>query len=87
MRRCMVRVVLCGLALGAFLASTGVASAVTTPPRKELLVAINRVRASHGLPSLLGAPALRTAALRHSQDMVARNYFAHTSPTGSTVAR
>jgi uncharacterized protein YkwD len=86
MRRCMVRVVLCGLALGAFLASTGVASAVTTPPRKELLVAINRVRASHGLPSLLGAPALRTAALRHSQDMVARNYFAHTSPTGSTVA-
>lgn len=86
MRRCMVRIVLCGFALGAFLVSTGVASAVTAPPRKQLLLAINHVRASRGLPRLLGAPALRTAALRHSQDMVARHYFAHTSPTGSTVA-
>ena len=33
----------------------------------------------------MGSPALRTAALRHSQDMMARRYFAHTSPTGSTV--
>jgi uncharacterized protein YkwD len=85
MRRCMVRVVLYTLALGAFLASTGVASAVTAPPRKQLLLAINRVRASYGMRDLLGAPALRTVALRHSQDMLARNYFAHTSPTGSTV--
>jgi uncharacterized protein YkwD len=86
MRRCMVRVVLCGLALGAFLSSTGVASAVTAPPRKQLLLAINHVRASYGMPSLLGASALRTAALRHSEDMLARDYFAHTSPSGSTVA-
>jgi uncharacterized protein YkwD len=86
MRRRMVRVVLCVLALGAFLASTGVASAVTTPPRKQLLLAINHVRAAYGLPRLLGARALRTAALRHSEDMVARDYFAHTSPTGSTIA-
>jgi uncharacterized protein YkwD len=81
----MVRIVLWGLALGVFLISSGVASAVTTP-RKELLHAINHVRASYGMPSLRAASALRSAALRHSQDMIARNYFAHTSPTGSTVA-
>ncbi|HEY7259462.1 MAG TPA: CAP domain-containing protein [Gaiellales bacterium] len=86
MRRRVVRFVLCGLAVGTFLASTGVASAVTAPPRKQLLLAINRVRASYGMPSLLGAPALRTAALRHSEDMMARDYFAHTSPSGSTLA-
>lgn len=85
MRRRMVRIVLCGLALGVFLISSGVASAVTTP-RKELRLAINHVRASYGMPRLLAAPALRLAALRHSEDMIARDYFAHTSPTGSTLA-
>jgi uncharacterized protein YkwD len=86
MRRRMVLVVLCGLVLGAFLASSGVASAATTPPRRQLLHAINHARTAHGVARLLGAPALRSAALRHSQDMVARDYFAHTSPTGSTVS-
>jgi uncharacterized protein YkwD len=85
MRRRMVRVVLCGLALCVALAASGVASAATTPPRKQLLRAINDVRAAHGMRSLLGAPALRFAALRHSTDMMARDYFAHTSPTGSTL--
>jgi uncharacterized protein YkwD len=82
----MVRVVLCLFALGAVLATTGVASAAATPPRKELLRAINLVRSSYGMPKLLGARALRSAALRHSEDMIARNYFAHTSPTGSTLS-
>lgn len=86
MRCRMVRIVLCGLVLAVVAASSGIASAATTPPRKELLRAINRVRASYGMSKLLGAPALRAAALRHSQDMLARDYFAHTSPTGSTVA-
>jgi uncharacterized protein YkwD len=31
------------------------------------------------------ASGLRKAAQAHSNDMVARNYFAHTSPTGSSV--
>jgi uncharacterized protein YkwD len=85
MRHRMVRAVMCGLVLSVALASTGIASAATTPPRKQLLRAMNRVRASYGMPALRGAPALRTAALRHSEDMLARDYFAHTSPTGSTV--
>src|SRR6476661_4724781 len=86
MRCRLVRVVLCGLVLSVVLASTGIASAATTPPRKELLHAINHVRAAYGMAKLMGAPALRAAALRHSEDMLARDYFAHTSPTGSTVA-
>ena len=84
MRCRMVRVVLCGLVLAVALASSGIAAAATTPPRKELLRALNRVRTSYGMPVLHGARALRGAALRHSEDMIARDYFAHTSPTGST---
>ena len=82
----VVRAFLCALVLFVALAWSGIAGAATTPPRKELLRAINRVRASYGMPELRGAPRLRTAALRHSEDMLARDYFAHTSPTGSTVA-
>jgi uncharacterized protein YkwD len=80
----MVRVVLCGIVLVVALASTGIAAAATTPPRKELLRVLNHVRASYGMQALHGARALRSAALRHSEDMIARDYFAHTSPTGST---
>ena len=81
----MLGIVLCGLALATVLATSGVAIASTTPPRKELLRAINRARAAHGVKRLMGSSALRAVALRHSQDMLARNYFAHTSPSGSTV--
>ena len=82
----MLGIALCGLALATVFLTSGVAIAATTPPRKELLRAINRARAAHGLNRLMGSPALRGAALRHSQDMMARSYFAHTSPYGSTVA-
>ena len=64
--------------------------AIPPPPeqsaRKQLLHAINDIRAAYGVGSLHGVSALRWVALSHSEDMVRRNYFAHTSPTGSTVA-
>lgn len=81
----MLGIVLCGVALATVLATSGVAIAATTPPRKELLRAINRARAAHGIKRVMGSSALRAAALRHSEDMVARSYFAHTSPSGSTI--
>ena len=84
-RQLVLGIVLCGLALATVLATSGVAIASTTPPRKELLRAINRARAAHGVKRLMGSSALRAVALRHSQDMLARNYFAHTSPSGSTI--
>ena len=55
--------------------------------RWRLFLEINQVRRDHGLRVLHIAPGLRTAAQNHSNDMVNRDYFAHTSPTGSTLYR
>jgi uncharacterized protein YkwD len=61
------------------------ASAATIPPRKQLLHAINHTRAVHGVGAVRGSSSLRLVALSHSADMLHRGYFAHTSPTGSTL--
>jgi uncharacterized protein YkwD len=62
------------------------ASAATTPPpRTALLYRINSVRAQHGLGPVYPSVSLQVAAMHHSDDMMLRDYFAHTSPTGSTV--
>src|SRR6476660_5244260 len=71
------------LAVGA--AQPGIASASTTPPRKLLLKRINHARVRHGLAPVSSSRALHAAAIRHSGDMMGRDYFAHTSPTGSTM--
>jgi uncharacterized protein YkwD len=72
--------------ISAGLSTSQAASAATIPPRKQLLEAINHTRAAHGLRAVQGAPSLRTIALGHSSDMLRRGYFAHTSPTGSTLS-
>jgi uncharacterized protein YkwD len=66
-------------------AAPSVASAATSLPRAQLLYRINQTRRTHHLPFVYPAPRLQLAAARHSDDMVARDYFAHTSPGGSTV--
>src|SRR6188472_801547 len=53
--------------------------------RHRLLAAINHARANHGLAPLRASLGLHRAAQRHSSDMIARDYFGHTSPTGSTL--
>jgi uncharacterized protein YkwD len=45
---------------------------------------INEERAKAGLRSVRSSGRLRQAALSHSQDMVRRGYFEHTSPSGKT---
>jgi uncharacterized protein YkwD len=55
--------------------------------RAAVLCLHNRVRAAHGLPRLRENVRLRRAATRHSADMVARGYFAHTAPGGSTFVK
>jgi uncharacterized protein YkwD len=62
------------------------ATAATLTPRAALLQRINQVRAAHGLRAVYPSSSLQGAARRHSHDMISRDYFAHTSPTGSTVA-
>ena len=67
------------------LAASQAASAATIPPRKELKQAINHTRAMHGVTGVRGSSSLRRVALSHSADMLRRDYFAHTSPAGSTL--
>jgi uncharacterized protein YkwD len=67
------------------LAASQAVSAATIPPRKQLLRAVNHTRAMHGVASVRGSSSLRRVALSHSADMLRRDYFAHTSPTGSTL--
>jgi len=56
------------------------------PPHGDAAVvcAVNIERATRSRPPLTARPELATAARRHARDMVARNYFAHTSPSGRT---
>ncbi|HEX4733637.1 MAG TPA: CAP domain-containing protein [Thermoleophilaceae bacterium] len=58
----------------------GVAAAGQT-----ILCLLNRQRTDHGLPPLRENGLLSQASLQHSQDMVQRNYFEHTTPDGRTV--
>jgi uncharacterized protein YkwD len=46
---------------------------------------VNAIRAANGLKPMGTTQSLRVAAQRHSRDMVRRHYFAHVSPSGSTV--
>ncbi|MFG2309130.1 CAP domain-containing protein [Streptomyces sp. NPDC048566] len=49
---------------------------------REVLALTNRERAAHGLPQLSPDGPLTAAAQGHSADMVARDFYAHTSPDG-----
>jgi uncharacterized protein YkwD len=87
-----LRALISSLLLAVLLALTVAApvSAHTLPnsaSRWRLFLEINQVRRAHGLHVLHIAPGLRTAAQNHSNDMVNRDYFSHTSPTGSTLYR
>ena len=48
------------------------------------LCLVNQVRGEHGLPALSENSDLQQAALGHNNDMVARDYFEHTDPSGGT---
>ncbi|MEU5656750.1 sigma-70 family RNA polymerase sigma factor [Streptomyces sp. NPDC047737] len=50
---------------------------------EEVIALVNTERAKAGCPSVSGNSLLATAASRHSADMVARNYFSHTSLDGT----
>jgi uncharacterized protein YkwD len=52
--------------------------------QKEIVDLVNQDRERLGLASLSVDPALNLAALAKAQDMIAKNYFAHTSPAGTT---
>jgi uncharacterized protein YkwD len=67
------------------LGTLGAGAAAAATPRAALLVQINAVRAAHGLRAVQPAPLLHDMALGHSDDMILRDYFGHTSPSGWTL--
>ncbi|MCC6237855.1 MAG: hypothetical protein IT299_09815 [Dehalococcoidia bacterium] len=60
------------------------AAPVLTDRERGLLEAMNARRAAAGLATLEPVSALTSASRSRSSDMLANNYFAHTSPTGQT---
>jgi Cysteine-rich secretory protein family len=55
--------------------------------RGVLLCTINAERAARGLRTVVSERHLQRAAQAHGADMVARHFFAHTSPDGRTLTR
>ena len=55
--------------------------------RRAILCLHNQIRAGRGLPLLRENAKLRRAAAGHSADMVARSFFDHTAPGGSTFVQ
>jgi uncharacterized protein YkwD len=71
--------------VAAFAALALPATASAGVPAKNLVKYVNNVRDAHGLKKVKLSSGLSEAARRHSRDMVRRQYFAHTSPTGVTL--
>lgn len=70
-------------------ASTGATAACQTQLQgifDDLLTETNAVRADNGVGPLRFSRRLGEAAQGHAEDMAAGDYFAHTSPSGSTLA-
>jgi uncharacterized protein YkwD len=57
-----------------------------TQATRAVLCLVNRERASRGLRTLHLSGQLSLAARAHSNDMVARGYFAHDGPGGDTLS-
>ena len=80
-------------ALGASLASPVVAAdaALAATERlpaldRQVLSALNKTRADHGLRPVVMSNALNGAAVAHSRAMLERGFFAHDSPNGAPFA-
>ena len=63
------------------------ADTAPTPVERRVVALFNNVRAQRGLPRLQVAPSLTRAARAHSQEMLGRGYFAHSSASGERFDR
>jgi uncharacterized protein YkwD len=86
MERMKYRIPLLAIVAAFLFAGIAASSAeASTGYRWRLFLRINETRVAHGLHRVYLSTGLRSAAQRHSNDMAANHYFAHTSPTGSTL--
>ena len=94
--RCEVRTrgLAFSFALAVVLATTATLAAPPTdasagsrlgPTERRVVKLINRYRASHGRHRLRASGALNGAADRHSREMVAHDFFAHSSRNGTAA--
>lgn len=54
---------------------------------RRVIKRINAVRAAHGLPAVIAQHSLNRAADRHSWEILAKDWFAHSSPNGTTAGQ
>lgn len=64
-------------------ADTSIAEASAAAARASVLCIVNAERVARGLPVLTRDAELELAAQRHTDDMVARDFFAHVAPEGT----
>ena len=67
-------------------AAAPVIASERTANEASLFQFINQARTHRGLAPLRVHAALGSAALAHSRDMMDRDYFSHSSPSGATCA-
>lgn len=60
-------------------------STASSQKEQQMVNYINEVRRNAGLPALTVSSQLTTAARAKSRDMIAKNYFSHTSPTYGSI--
>ncbi|MDI2131790.1 CAP domain-containing protein [Yinghuangia seranimata] len=66
-------------------AAPGTPTGTAADYARQVVDLVNVQRANNGCAPLTANTKLQTAAQGHSDDMVARNYFAHNSPEGSSA--
>lgn len=64
-------------------ADTQISSATLDSARDTVLCIVNAERAARGLPTVTSSDKLALAAQRHTDDMVARDFFSHYAPDPS----
>jgi uncharacterized protein YkwD len=90
-RALRVVLALAALVASAFLTESALASSRSTRSlgtlNHQVLVAVNRFRAAHGLVPLRESAGLDRSARQHSHEMGRRGYFAHSSADGTVFWR
>jgi len=77
----VVATLACGLAN-----ATPSAALTKSVNERTVLRLINQAREQRGLRPVITSTTLRRAALAHSRDMLARDYFSHWAPSGASFA-
>jgi uncharacterized protein YkwD len=78
-------VFLFGLSWGDFIAGKREEFANLESVRRALLERVNRERRAAGVPPMRPEPLLDETAQRYARDMLARSFYGHDSPEGTTV--